>query len=216
MWHEVTGAKLAPKDEATLNELRNKRPQEQLREIPGDALNFQREALVQLDRKLLATSLRGAPSGSSLGPGGCSYEMLRVLLDDREGLLLLTAAVEDFARGDVSHYIFSAFMLATLTALQKRRGGVRGIAMGTSFRRLVAKTLARQFMGEGVAPHSSLHCPRAGTDWACNQSPARHDEHVFRSQVAQYAQGHDQGMMVTMEALLGGSSGDARAEDVGS
>ena len=31
-----------------------------------------------------------------------------------------------------------------MTALQKKDGGVRGIATGTSFRRLVAKTLARQ------------------------------------------------------------------------
>ena len=66
-----------------------------------------------------------SPSGSSPGPGGCSCEMLRVLLDDREGLLLLTAAAEHFARGDVPHCIFSAFALATLTALQQRRGGVR-------------------------------------------------------------------------------------------
>ena len=32
-----------------------------------------------------------------------------------------------------------------MTALRKPDGGVRGIATGTSFRRLVAKTLARQF-----------------------------------------------------------------------
>ena len=165
--HELTGAKLAPKDEATLNELRNRRPQEQLREIPGDVLNFQPEAPVQLDRVLFATSLRGAPSGSSPQPGGCSCEMLRVLLDDREGLLLLTAAAEDFARGDVPHCIFSAFTLATITALQKRRGGVSGIATGTSFRRLVAKTLARQLMGEveqSCAPFQFALSTRAGTD----------------------------------------------------
>ena len=36
-------------------------------------------------------------------------------------------------------------MLATVTSLQKKDGGVRGIATGSSFRRLVAKTLARQF-----------------------------------------------------------------------
>ena len=91
--------------------------------------------------------------------------MLRVLLDDREGLLLLTAAAEDFARGDVPHC--SAFALATLTALQKRGGGVRGIATGTSFRRLVAKTLARQFMGEveqSCAPFQFALSTRAGTD----------------------------------------------------
>ena len=51
--------------------------------------------------------------------------MFRVLLDDHEGLLLFTAAAEDFARGDVPDCIFSAFMLATMTALQKREGGVR-------------------------------------------------------------------------------------------
>ena len=34
--------------------------------------------------------------------------MLRVLLDNHEGLLLLTAAAEDFARGDVLEGIFSA------------------------------------------------------------------------------------------------------------
>ena len=96
--HELTGAKLAPKDEATWNELCNRRPQEQLREIPGDVLNFQPEAPVQLDRKLFATSLKGAPSGSSPRPGGCSYEMT-------ERVLLLTVAAEDFARGDVPHCI---------------------------------------------------------------------------------------------------------------
>ena len=37
-------------------------------------------------------------------------------------------------------------MSATMTALQKPDGGARGgIATGRSFRRLVAKTLARQF-----------------------------------------------------------------------
>ena len=56
--HELTDAKLAPKDEATLNELRNRRPQEQLREIPGVVLNFQPKTPVHLDRKLFVTSLR--------------------------------------------------------------------------------------------------------------------------------------------------------------
>ena len=86
--------------------------------------------------------------------------MLRVVLDDPEALFLLTAAAEDFARVDVPQCIFGAFMLATMTALQKREGGVRGVATGTSFRRSVAKTLTRQFMDqveETCAP--SLPCP---------------------------------------------------------
>ena len=53
------------------------------------------------------------------------------------------------------------------TVLQKPDGGVRGIATGTSFRRLVAKTLARQF-GKAVeavcVPYQFALSTRAGTD----------------------------------------------------
>ena len=164
---ELVGAKLAPKDQTTLNELRGRRPQEQLREIPADVMSFEPETAVQLDRKIFATCLRGSPSGSSPGPGGCTNEMLRVVLDDPEALFLLTAAAEDFARADVPQCIFGAFMLATMTALRKRDGGVRGIATGSSFRRLVAKTLARQFMEqveESCAPFQFALSTRAGTD----------------------------------------------------
>ena len=56
---------------------------------------------------------------------------------------------------------------ATMMALQKPDGGVRGIATGTSSRRLVAETLARQF-GKAVestcAPFQFALSTRAGTD----------------------------------------------------
>ena len=38
---ELVSAKLAPKDHTTLNELRGRRPQEQLREIPADVMSFE-------------------------------------------------------------------------------------------------------------------------------------------------------------------------------
>ena len=45
-----------------------------------------------------------------------------------------------------------------MTALQKKDGGVRGVATGTVFRRLVAK-VARQFSDEvEAALHCSLQC----------------------------------------------------------
>ena len=56
---------------------------------------------------------------------------------------------------------------ATMTALQKPDGGgVRGIATGTSFRRLVAKCPARQFgkAVESCAPFQFALSTRAGTD----------------------------------------------------
>ena len=120
--HELTGTPLAPKTEATLQDMQSWR----------------------FDVKLFVKCLRTAPSGSAPGPGGCTNEMLRVCLDDVETLALLVSAAEDFARAETPD-VTRSFMLATMTALQKKDGGVRGIATGTSFRRLVAKTLARQF-----------------------------------------------------------------------
>ena len=58
-------------------------------------------------------------------------------------------------------------MTATMTALQKKDGGVRGIAIGTSFRHLVAKSLARQFSDEvesACSPFQFALSTRAGTD----------------------------------------------------
>ena len=60
-------------------------------------------------------------------------ELLRVCLDDHETLDLLCSAAEDFARAQPPHDVMRTFMLANITALQKKDGGVRGIATGTSF-----------------------------------------------------------------------------------
>ena len=93
--------------------------------------------------------------------------MLRVCLDDHETLQLLMSAAEDFARATVPDEARKSFMLATMTALQKKDCGVRGIATGSSFRRLVAKTLAQQF-GKAVeatcSPFQFALSTRAGTD----------------------------------------------------
>ena len=126
-------------------ELQRCRPQEVFSEIPLEVLNFQPNAPLELDRKIFAECLRRAPLGNASGPGGCTNEVLRVCLDDPEVLQLLSAAAEDFARGTAPLCATRAFTMATMTALQKKDGGVRGIATGTTFRRLVAKTLARQF-----------------------------------------------------------------------
>ena len=58
-------------------------------------------------------------------------------------------------------------MSARLTALSKDDGGVRGIATGCTFRRLVARSLARQFVEdfeEECAPFQYALSTRAGTD----------------------------------------------------
>ena len=95
-------------------------------------------------------------------PGGCTNEMLRTCLCDPEVFQLLFREAEDCASASVAEKIRKAFISASMTALQKPDGGVRGIATGTSFRRLVARTLARQFgkRSKQLAPPSNLLCHR--------------------------------------------------------
>ena len=100
------------------------RPQERIREIPAEVLDFIPERELQLDSKRFAECLRSAPSGSALGMVDVP-KIFCVCLDHRDTLLLLTKAAEDFARV-VPVDVFLAFMTATMTALEKRDGGVRG------------------------------------------------------------------------------------------
>ena len=161
----LVGAALAPGNNATLEELQRRRPQVVLSEIPPELLNRKPESVLVLDRKIFAECLRKA--GSAPGPGGCTNEMLRVCLDDPELLHLITAAAEDFARGATPPCVSHMFTMATMTALHKKDGGVRGIATGTTFRRLVAKTLARQFSKDveaACAPFQFALSTRAGVD----------------------------------------------------
>ena len=57
--------------------------------------------------------------------------------------------------------------MATMAALQKADRGIRGIATSTSFRRLLAKTLAKQFVvdvEQACAPFQFALSTRAATD----------------------------------------------------
>ena len=82
-------------------------------------------------------------------------EHLRPLLEhDGDGVLLCELA-EEFARASVPEEIVDALRMGRMTALQKPSGGVRGIVVGDSFRRLVARTIAQQFrtaVEEATAP----------------------------------------------------------------
>ena len=62
--------------------LQDRRPQVVSRPVPAEVLNFEPDRPVQLDLKAFFTSLRSAARGSSPGPGGCTYEHLKVLLDE--------------------------------------------------------------------------------------------------------------------------------------
>ena len=165
---EVTraGAALALGDD-TKRELQSRRPETVQSAIPREVLDWEPETPVQIDRKMFMKSLKTAPKGSSPGPGGCTHEHLRVLLDEVGTVELLLEAASSVAQAKVPQEIAEALACARLTALSKTDGGVRGIATGCSLRRLVARTLTKQFAEEferECAPFQYALSTRAGTD----------------------------------------------------
>ena len=104
-------------------------------EIPTEIIDFVADQTLVLDGTLFSKCLASAPAGSAPGPGGCTNAMLKVCRRCGGDAVLAARC----GPGKTSQN------RATMTALQKRDGGVRGIATGTSFRRMIAKTLARQY-----------------------------------------------------------------------
>ena len=173
-WEEVsrarqclTGATIAAGTDATLQEMQSRKPQGVVRNITQRIMEWQPEAPVVVDRKVFVRSLKSVPRGSSPGPGGCTFEHLRCLLDETETTEMLHDAVCSFARASLPVEISTVLMSARLTALNKPDGGVRGIATGCSLRRLVARALAKQFgsaFEAECAPFQYALSTRAGTD----------------------------------------------------
>ena len=62
--HELTGATLAPRTRATLDELQQRRLLEQRREIPQPVLDFNPDVPLSLNKELFVSALRSSPSGA--------------------------------------------------------------------------------------------------------------------------------------------------------
>ena len=130
---KLVGAALAPGTDDTFQKLQEKRPVTVQRPLNDDILGFTLDEELILDRRKFIACLKSAPRGSAAGPGGCSYELLRVLLEDPESLELLAEAAEAYARARLPAECARAWGLAAMTALRKKDDGVRGIAAGASF-----------------------------------------------------------------------------------
>ena len=107
----------------------------------------------------------GVPQVSQLG--GIRNEYLQLCLEDEHSLDLLTDVAEFLANGMVPPAVATALALSQMTALRKPNGRVRGICAGETFRRLVEKTLARQFsqvFRDTVAPANFGFADRCGCD----------------------------------------------------
>ena len=95
-------------------------------------------------------------------------EHLKVLLQDQPALELLAYAATRLANAQVPASIVPGLAFARLTALSKPDGGVRGIATGDVFRRLVSRALAKgwatTFDRATTRPYQFALQARAGTD----------------------------------------------------
>ena len=94
-------------------------------------------------------------------------EHLKLLLPDAEAVELLAEAANYLARAPVPAVIRTALAMARLAALRKPDGGVRGLATGDAFRRLVARALAEQWASvfdRATRPYQIALQARAGTD----------------------------------------------------
>ena len=167
--HILTAAELAPGDETTYRALTDpaRRPPEPRTAVPAAALQHEPAQPVRLTAKAVAAALRDTRRGGAAGLSGMRVEHLKLLLQDLDAVDLLTEAATRVARAQVPTDVAEGLARTRLTALQKADGGVRGIATGDAFRRLVSRTLAKEWAGNfdrATRPYQFALQARAGTD----------------------------------------------------
>ena len=165
----LTSAAIAPGTDETFAALSDpaRRPPSPRQDVPVDLLNFQPYAPAVLTDAAVAQALRTARHGTAAGLSGATCEHYKLLLDDAEALELFVHAANLLAAARVPADVAAAVGLSRLTALRKPGGGVRGIATGDTFRRLVSRSLARMFadtFDEATRPYQFALQTRAGTN----------------------------------------------------
>ena len=109
---------------------------------PRDLMERVPDRPFQLDDGQFAKNLRSARRGAAPGPSGMTTELFPLLesTNDTQAFCQLGNLL---AQGEVPPEALSILRKGRMTALQKP-SGVRGIVVGNTFRRLVARTIAHQ------------------------------------------------------------------------
>ena len=138
-----------------------------LLELRDELRKFAPERALELNEKLFLTVLREAPKGFSAALTGWRYEHLKAALDTEKTQQILIVAAGVYAQGKLPSTVAKLLSTGTLTALLKTNGKVQGIVAGDAFRRLVVRTLAKQFdkeMEDACAPYQYALSTGAGTE----------------------------------------------------
>ena len=140
---------IANNSEDTIAALRSKHPPPHPQSTPSEAPSRSAMTINEVD---VMQAIRSFPKGSAGGPDGLRPQHLQDMVGTSagaEGILLLqslTAFTNLVLTGDIPAEIRPFFCGASLTALNKKDGGVRPIAVGCTLRRLVAKVASRSVM----------------------------------------------------------------------
>ena len=131
---------------------------------------FQPRAPFVLDQDTLLKCLRTAKRGAAGGPSRMTIEHIRSLL---ETIRLSCSVRQELSRGNMPDEVIRMLRMERVTALQKRRRGVRGIVAGDMVRRLVSRGQWPNSWGRHSnrpLPLSNTHCPHVQGASACLMS----------------------------------------------
>ena len=108
------------------------------RRLPAGLLSFQPDPSAVLTDAAVAQALRAARRGTAAGLSGTTYEHHKILPNDARAVELFAHAANLLA---AAPRVSLPTLLASLRSAS-RLGGVRGIATGDTFQRLVSRSLA--------------------------------------------------------------------------
>ena len=149
---------IASNSEDTIAALRSKHPPSHPESTSSEAPSTSAMTVNEVD---VMQAIQSFPKGSAGGPDGLRPQHLQDMVGTSAGaegvhlLQSLTAFTNLVLTGDIPAEIRAFFFGASLTALNKRDGGVRPIAVGCTLRRLIAKVASRSVMermGHYLAP----------------------------------------------------------------
>ncbi|KAJ0183176.1 hypothetical protein K1T71_001152 [Dendrolimus kikuchii] len=138
---------IAPNNETTLRALEEKHPHSDA--ALGSSLVCLEESLVAAPKSVF-TSVMSFRSGSAGGLDGLTPQHLKDLLGGSTGtagetlLKDITDLINLMLSGAVNNDVVPTLYGANLCALNKKDGGIRPIAVGTTYRRLAAKICCRE------------------------------------------------------------------------
>ncbi|MGZ6209896.1 MAG: reverse transcriptase domain-containing protein, partial [Syntrophales bacterium] len=141
----LTSEGVAPSSEETLSALKALHP-ERMTEIPEQAPEFPN--MGKITREVAEQVIRGFPKGSAPGPDGLKPQILKDILKyqqkDEEFNIrdALCFPMSELVRGRAPLALVPFLAGANLTALNKKGGGIRPIAVGCTLRRATSRAVA--------------------------------------------------------------------------